>query len=135
MVLVSEPYILTSACRMVEVTEPYILTSACRMVLVSEPYILASSYRMVQVSKPCRYIDLTMHIYATLINDNDLDVKVRRIWYHIRLLPGRSYALCLVCNICATPVLTRDRGPVTVTPTTMFSSTLIDALRDPVPRF
>ena len=55
--------------------------SACRMVLVSELYILASACRMVQVSKPFRQIEFTMH-YA-----------------------------CLLCNIRATPVLTRDRDP------------------------
>ena len=38
------------------------------MVLVSEPYILTSAYRMVQVSKPCGHTDPTMRAYATLIN-------------------------------------------------------------------
>ena len=41
------------------------------MVLISEPYILTSSYRMVQVSKPCRQIDLIKRINATLINDKE----------------------------------------------------------------
>ena len=60
MVLVSKPYILTSACRMALVSEPYIglLTSACRMVLVSDPYVLASAYRMVQGSKPVEILTL-----------------------------------------------------------------------------
>ena len=45
---------------------------ASRMVLVSEPYILSSACRMAQVSKPCRHTDLTKHAYETLINSECL---------------------------------------------------------------
>ena len=49
---------------MVQVSDPYILTSACKMVLVSEPYILESAYRMMLVAKPYRHTDHTKHAYA-----------------------------------------------------------------------
>ena len=45
-------------------------------------------------------------------------------------LPGRSDALCLVCNIRTSPVSTRDRDQRKISdPSTIFPSTLIDASR------
>ena len=114
MAQVSELYILTPACRMALVSELNILTPACRMVLVSEPYMLASAWRMIQASKPCIHTDHTKHAYAKL--------KTSELWRQgethlydwgrsLLKLHYRSDALCLVWNIRATPVLTRDRSP------------------------
>ena len=46
--------------------------SGCTMVQVSEPYILTSAHRMVQVSKPCIHTDITKHAYATYLINNEL---------------------------------------------------------------
>ena len=116
MVLVSEQHILTSAYRMVQVSEPYILTSACRMIQISEPYIIfASAYRVVQVSKPCRqwlYHACFRNINKLWVLTSGWDASGTIFDYGRSLLklPGRLDALCLVCNIRATPILTRDRG-------------------------
>ena len=102
-----------SAFRMVQVSEPCILTSTCRMVLVSEPYVLESACRMAQVSKPYRHTHLTVRAYATLINSEfwrQGETHLAQYTTSLLKLPGRWDALCLVWNIRATLVLTRNRG-------------------------
>ena len=111
------------------------------MILVSELYILASAYRMVQMSKLCRHTDLTMHAYETLITLS-FEVEVRRFMHHKRLrslIAEAARSIRWFMSGLQYPwddCLTRNMAHVnSLTPSTMFPSTLIDASSGPVPRF
>ena len=111
------------------------------MVQISEPYMLASAYRMVQISKPCRHMTFTMRAYATLINAEFL----RHGETHLALYTT-EVAHCWSCKadqmhyvwfaISMRRLFWLEIGAhvKSVTPSTMFPSTLIDASSGPVPR-